>query len=575
MKDITPLILRSARHVQKENFTSLPYASESRTGSTIGVDMAVFTLRWYLRIVGVVLIGYACLLIWEKHPSAVELWMNEGPLLLLSGTGILGSFGMRGAWVMSLISLFISLCGGTVLFGGSISTSLISTIIATGLDQQRAQLIAALLLTAATAFLGATGGQRKFGASVGAGIVFWFGYLDSFIQLELQPTHDPGGNLEPLNSGALVHMSCVMLALALLSAFLGAAVGIAFGQVIFTPLSHLGQITWHRLAHNSVASISQRNGVAEQLPIHSRSVVGSMVISWLSAAMMIVLLILASSSSDLFMFSPDVGLHSVPTIYHGQSMPTHGTVVHESMVSLALGGQSKSFLVYLPPSYNTSQGQNKRYPTLYLLHGSPGSARDWFIAGKADQSADTLIALGKIPELILISPDGNGRAGETSEWGNSFDQRQRIESYITVDLVKYVDQKYRTHGQSVYRGIGGLSMGGFGAMNIAVRHPDVFGTVISLGGYYHAEGSIWGGNAIYMRANSPADVFHDARQAWKLHMYLGAAMNDEPYYTYTKQFAQELDTLALQYHLDAQKGYHAWTVWQTQMYNALLWLHWG
>jgi enterochelin esterase-like enzyme len=303
---------------------------------------------------------------------------------------------------------------------------------------------------------------------------------------------------------------------------------------------------------------------------------------------MLVLLVIASGSGDLFIFSPDVGLHTAPIIrqntpppqqkqHNGQNvpLPTHGTIVQESMISAALGGQKKSFLVYLPPSYNTPQGQSHRYPAVYLLHGSPGAAHDWFTAGKADQSADTLIALGKIPELILILPDGNGQEAATSEWGNSFDQKQLIETYVAVDLVKYVDQKYRTLAQAAYRGIGGLSMGGFGAMNIAVHHPNVFGTVISLGGYYYAEGSIWGNNTAYIQQNSPADVFPGDKPAWKLHIYLGAATSDEPYYTDTKQFARELDTLHVPYHLDIQNGYHSWGVWQTQMYNALLWLHWG
>ena len=87
--------------------------------------------------------------------------------------------------------------------------------------------------------------------------------------------------------------------------------------------------------------------------------------------------------------------------------------------------------------------------------------------------------------------------------GNSFDHRQWIETYVAVDLVAYVDHRYRTLADVAHRAIGGLSMGGFGAMNIAVHHPDVFGTVISLGGYYRAEGSIWGKNAAYRRANSP------------------------------------------------------------------------
>ncbi|MBV9229961.1 MAG: hypothetical protein JOZ18_11660, partial [Chloroflexi bacterium] len=194
---------------------------------------------------------------------------------------------------------------------------------------------------------------------------------------------------------------------------------------------------------------------------------------------------------------------------------------------------------------------------------------------KADQSADTLIAGGKIPELILILPDGNGRAGETSEWGNSFDGRQLMETFVAVDLVRYVDQHYRTVADAAHRAIGGLSMGGFGAMNIAVHHPDIFGSVISLAGYYHAEGSIWGNNAAYLQANSPADVLPEEKRAWGLHMFIGAATQDQPYYTDSLEFVQELAHLHIAYHFDLEPGYHAWNVWQIQLYHALLWLRWG
>ena len=290
---------------------------------------------------------------------------------------------------------------------------------------------------------------------------------------------------------------------------------------------------------------------------------------------MALLLFLASNSANLFLYSPDLGLHIQPTLHNADGLPAHGTIVQDSLVSSALGGQRKPFLVYLPPSYNTPQGHTKRYPTLYLLHGSPGRDIDWFAAGKANLSADTLIDSNKIPELILILPDGNGRPGATSEWGNSPDGHQNIETYVAIDLVKYVDSKYRTLAEPAYRGIGGLSMGGFGAMNIAVHHPDVFGFVIALGGYYRAEGSIWGNNPAYIQANSPIDILPQMPQAWKLHIFLGAASKDQPYYNDTIQFTQVLQRLHIPYHLDIEDGYHAWTVWQVQLYKALLWLHWG
>ena len=179
---------------------------------------------------------------------------------------------------------------------------------------------------------------------------------------------------------------------------------------------------------------------------------------------------------------------------------------------------------------------------LYLLHGSPGQAHDWFTGGKANQSADTLIDLGKIPELIIVLPDGNGRPGAPSEWANSYNQHQLMESYVANDVVKYIDSKYRTIPDAANRGIGGLSMGAFGATNIAVHHPDIFGSVISLGGYYYAEGGIWGNNAAYMRQNSPADVIPTQKQAWKLLFFLGDGIQDQPYLADTQKFARELES---------------------------------
>ncbi len=473
--------------------------------------------------------------------------------------------------ILFLIAFFVSLLGGVLLFNGSLLGGLIALLVDVGLDLLRAQLIAALFMTAGAALVGAVFGRQRIGAIVGGGIVFWFGYLVGFIQLEQQPVRDPGGNLEPLDAGALIHTSVTMMALALLSAFVGAAVGVALSEVLLDPPYRLLKFAWQRSRRVSSPVFKK---TAEQGATRSETVVETLR-SWLGVAMMVVLLVLAGGSGELFLYSPDIGLHTFPALHSKSGVPAHGTIVQDSVVSPALSGQKRPFLIYLPPSYNTAQGRTRRYPTLYLLHGSPGGEWDWFSAGKADQSADTLLAQGKIPELIMILPDGNGRPGQTSEWGNSGDGRQLMETYVAVDLVRYIDAKYRTIAEPAYRGMGGLSMGGFGAMNIALHHPDVFGFVISLGGYYRAEGSVWGKNTAYIRTNSPIDVLPDDKAAWKLHMYIGAATKDQPYYTDALQFVQELKGLHILYRLDIQNGYHSWKVWQVQLYNALLWLKWG
>jgi enterochelin esterase-like enzyme len=466
------------------------------------------------------------------------------------------------------VALLLALLSGVLLFSNAISGGLTATIITIGLDPLRAQLIAACVLTAGTALAGASLGRHRGGAFLGAESVFYFGYLAGFIQLQVQPVYDPGGRLELLNYGALLYTVLIMLALASLTAFVGAAVGRTVRDLVLDPPLKSLRSVWRHFRGDREERVPSTNDAT--MPSSPRGTRTNVIRSWFCLGLMVVCLVLASRSADLFLFSPDVGLHTV-----ANGMSAHGTMVRESMVSPALGGRSRSFLVYLPPSYTLPMAASRRYPALYLLHGAPGHMTDWIMGGKVDESADLLIAMGQIPELILILPDGNGRPGATSEWGNSFDQQQRIETFVALDLVAYVDRHYRTFADAAYRGIGGLSMGGFGAMNIAVHHPDVFGTVISLGGYYRAEGVIWGKNAAYRRANSPIDVLPHNQQAWKLHIYLGAATQDQPYYEYTKEFMRVLDALHLPYRFDLRPGYHSWRVWQVQMYQALAWIQWG
>ncbi|MBO0778176.1 MAG: hypothetical protein J2P37_05040 [Ktedonobacteraceae bacterium] len=454
-----------------------------------------------------------------------------------------------------LISTLVALLAGILLFQHAVQDNLLSLITQMGLDTGRASLISALIMATGAALMGSLVGRYKSGAIVGAALIFSWRYVIPFIQTALQPTPDPSGHLEPLDVSALVYRIITIIALALLCAFIGASVGRSLAEVLLDPLLALGR------AMRCI--LTRRKGVGEKISGNRWQV----VVQSTGALVFITLVVItATSSSDLFLFSPDVDLHLAP-IFTQQARAKVGTVVTDRV-----GG--KSFLVYLPPSYTTPQASTRRYPVLYLLHGAPGGIRDWLVAGKAGESANTLIITHKVSELVLVMPDGNGRPGMTSEWGNSFDHQQLIEDYVSNTVVRYVDQHYRTLADTAHRAIGGLSMGGFGAANIALHHPTIFGSVIALGGYYIAEGAIWGKNAAYQKANSPLETIAHDKAAWKLHFYLGAATSDQPYYTDTLQFARALKKLSIHYTLDIEPGRHGWSVWQTQLYHALTWLHW-
>lgn len=139
---------------------------------------------------------------------------------------------------------------------------------------------------------------------------------------------------------------------------------------------------------------------------------------------------------------------------------------------------TRSILVYLPPGY---ERQKKiRYPVVYLLHGFNGFAvgnKGWLRQGGNFDVAtiSRLITELKISPMIIVMPDGSNRYGG-SIYTNSV-TTGNWEDYIVRDLVTFIDKNYRTLAYAHSRGIAGHSMGGYGALKIAMKHPDVFGAV--------------------------------------------------------------------------------------------------
>jgi enterochelin esterase-like enzyme len=125
-----------------------------------------------------------------------------------------------------------------------------------------------------------------------------------------------------------------------------------------------------------------------------------------------------------------------------------------------------------------------------------------------------------------------------------------------LELVAQVDQEYRTLAGPHHRVIAGLSDGGYGAANIALRHPDIFGMAISLSGYFKAEGLAFGDDRAYMRANSPASIVRDQPASRTVRLILVAGTSDGQYLRNTEAFAAELDRWAMPHALVRLPGGH-------------------
>lgn len=132
--------------------------------------------------------------------------------------------------------------------------------------------------------------------------------------------------------------------------------------------------------------------------------------------------------------------------------------------------------IYLPPGYATHPKQ--RYPVIYLLHGF-GGGYDSFLRRLAFRKAlDSLAARGALKEMIVVAPDANNRL--TGGFFRNSPVTGKWEDFVVRDLVTHVDRKYRSIASRRGRGIAGWSMGGYGALYIAARHPEKFSAVYAL-----------------------------------------------------------------------------------------------
>jgi enterochelin esterase family protein len=232
-----------------------------------------------------------------------------------------------------------------------------------------------------------------------------------------------------------------------------------------------------------------------------------------------------------------------------------------------------NYAVLLPESYN--KDTKRRYPVLYFLHGMNGNERDFERRGVA-AAVEKLETDGKIGEFIIVSPAG----------GNSFYLNSksgvRYEDAIVKDLIPYIESTYRTIGTRNGRAIQGISMGGFGALMIAFKHPEMFSSVTAhcaalfqelpkpTGDDRRAQylagliGRIFGDppDDNYFKANNPFDLADSNLSAIKKSgMKIYFDVGDQDHYGFTppnKAFDEKLNKVGLAHEFHVFPGRHGW-----------------
>ncbi len=227
--------------------------------------------------------------------------------------------------------------------------------------------------------------------------------------------------------------------------------------------------------------------------------------------------------------------------------------------------------VIFPSSYT---GSEKDYPVLYLLHGYSDNYGSWLQkAPKVKQLADTY-------NMIIVCPDGG-----FSSWyfDSPVDPKMQYETYITKELINYIDENFRTINKREGRAITGLSMGGHGALYLSIRHQDIFGVAGSMSGgvdilpfpeNWHISQRL-GDRAMYPENWEKNTVMNQLYllKGNKLPMLIDCGINDF-FIEVNRKLHEQLLYLNIQHDYTERPGVHNWEYWNNSIeYQVLFFNH--
>ena len=249
--------------------------------------------------------------------------------------------------------------------------------------------------------------------------------------------------------------------------------------------------------------------------------------------------------------------------YQVQDVP-HGNV-EQIWYRSGATGKDRRLSVYLPAAYDGK----KKFPVLYLLHGSGGDENAWLELGKTARIMDNLIARGEAVPMIVVMPNGNIGAqaapGETPDnlafrpvMSDQIPSSYKNGTYESSfgEIVSFIDGRYKTVRSRQSRAVAGLSMGGFHSLYISLNHPDLF----SWTGLFSA--------GLVSQFKSDLDVYSNREAKLRAYEKKGCnlfwiAIGEEDFlYDINTDFRAELDALGFPYEYHESSRGHLWCNWR-------------
>ena len=225
-------------------------------------------------------------------------------------------------------------------------------------------------------------------------------------------------------------------------------------------------------------------------------------------------------------------------------------------------GRDMEYRVILPSPIPAGQ----KFPVVYLLHGGGGGFRDWSNYSDVAKFAER--------GLILVMPEGN-----SSYYTNAAERPQdRYEDYIVKNLIADVEARFPVMTDRSSRAIVGVSMGGFGAINVALKHPEIFGFVAALSpaldvpsrpfsikriGQWRHHAEIFGPwKSQFRRDNDPFVLVRKLDPAAVPYIFFTCG-EQEGLLAPNRKFAEALGKGHFQYELQTRPGGHDWNQWNS------------
>ena len=272
-----------------------------------------------------------------------------------------------------------------------------------------------------------------------------------------------------------------------------------------------------------------------------------------------------------------IAMISATLVVGSQQSITHATTLKSSLVQLKVKSPEKDFPIrnvwVLTPAVDPADVDT--LPVVYMLHGWPGSPQG-LISG-VQGALSTAFAKGASP-FIAVFPDGNALTHSDSEWADSYDGKAMIESWLTKNVITAVEGKnLRTRTN---RAILGFSMGGYGAAIIGLHHPELYGQVVTLAGYFVVDDltNAFGPGAESDKKHTYQTPTSYLKSAAKMRWYVAESKFD--YTTLIRgqaaAWGAKLKSVKASYLVNNKlSGGHSYTYVQAEIPNVLKWFKWS